>query len=865
MAAGTVPADILLMSGTCVVNEAILTGESIPQSKFPPSSDTNEILQPLLPAHRPHILFCGSNVVQLQQGDRTARGKMYSPPHGGGVGLVMRTGFCTQKGELLRSISCCGDSVSVNNKEALAFMGVLLVFAVAASSYVLNNSWSSGKTTHFKLLMRCIMIITTVIPPELPIELSMAVTARMKSLMQVGVFCTQPFRLPYAGRVGICIFDKTGTLTSDDLQLQCVVAAADVPVKSRWNLSSQDIDAMSATVLTGCHSLITVDGRIEGHPEEKAAAVRCGLQLRGDKSFDSIRQVNVERLKMFPFNSGLARMSVIATVSTKRERSISVLVKGAPETIKPLLSSVPAEYDACYQAAAAQGGRVLALAFKALEGSQGNCLNLSRDDAESSLVFAGFAILCSPMKLRSLDTIKQLVAAGERVVMSTGDHPLTACHVSRVLGIAPLACAILDVKEGGRGGDLDSRLRWQWPALDQKDSAFSLHAQEEGSIQKMAEKFDLCVTGSALSAMRRDEEKLGQGFMDCLVEKTRVFARVTPDQKEYVVRVLNDRGHVTMMCGDGTNDVGALKQSHCGVGLLARDENDLSTYRPLRPQPIFNFNRNSRGQNVHRRHDDTHVELGDASIASPFTSHVGSVVSCVDIIRQGRGSLVTTIEIYKIIALNCLVNAFVLSVLFLDGVKFGDFQMTASGLISVIIFMLVTQAKPMDQLASYRPPASIFTMYFWVSVLSQFSVHLYAVLAASDLVKTSAQVAQEDLDLDSTFKPNALNSVMFLVAMSIQNITFAMNYQGRPFVASFFDYKPLLFAVTTSFVLTLAVMFEISPALNSLLEFAPFPSAEFRMQLVKIILADMAATVAVESAVHLLLYKRACASKSDKL
>lgn len=87
---------------------------------------------------------------------------MYSPPHGGGVGLVMRTGFCTQKGELLRSISCCDDSVSVNNKEALAFMGVLLVFAVAASSYVLNNSWSSGKTSHFKLLMRCIMIITTV-------------------------------------------------------------------------------------------------------------------------------------------------------------------------------------------------------------------------------------------------------------------------------------------------------------------------------------------------------------------------------------------------------------------------------------------------------------------------------------------------------------------------------------------------------------------------------------------------------------------------------------------------------------------------------------------------------------------------------
>jgi hypothetical protein len=93
-----------------------------------------------------------------------------------------------------------------------------------------------------------------------------------------------------------------------------------------------------------------------------------------------------------------------------------------------------------------------------------------------------------------------------------------------------------------------------------------------------------------------------------------------------------------------------------------------------------------------------------------------------------------------------------------------------------------------------------------------------------------------------------------------------------------------------SFVLTFVVLFELSPALNSILEFVPFPSPEFRMQLVKIILGDMAATVAVESAAHLLLYKvrsefmhflfslshrsdllvmhleqRACASKNDKL
>ena len=82
---------------------------------------------------------------------------------------------------------------------------------------------------------------------------------------------------------------------------------------------------------------------------------------------------------------------------------------------------------------------------------------------------------------------------------------------------------------------------WQWPALDQRDSAFSLQAEDEGSVQKMAGKFDVCVTGSALAALLRDEQRLGSEIMHTLVEKTRVFARVTPDQKEFVVRVLNDR------------------------------------------------------------------------------------------------------------------------------------------------------------------------------------------------------------------------------------------------------------------------------------------------------------------------------------
>jgi cation-transporting ATPase 13A1 len=109
------------------------------------------------------------------------------------------------------------DRVTVENPEVYLYLLVLLVFALIASYKVLTEGLKDIDRSRYKIMLRCVMIITSVVPPDLPMQLSLAVNYSIISMIRKNIFCTEPFRIPLAGKVNICCFDKTGTLTKNDL------------------------------------------------------------------------------------------------------------------------------------------------------------------------------------------------------------------------------------------------------------------------------------------------------------------------------------------------------------------------------------------------------------------------------------------------------------------------------------------------------------------------------------------------------------------------------------------------------------------------------------------------------------------------
>jgi cation-transporting ATPase 13A1 len=150
------------------------------------------------------------------------------------------------------------------------------------------------------------------------------VNLSLVALVQKGIFCTEPFRVPLAGQISTCCFDKTGTLTSDSMEvggvhgLQYPAPASEAmdekDAESRTPLD-QKLPFLSTAVMTACNGLTLVEGEIVGDPLEKAALQAVQWMMIGPDLVTSKPSKGGDRLhilRRYPFASELQRMAVLA-------------------------------------------------------------------------------------------------------------------------------------------------------------------------------------------------------------------------------------------------------------------------------------------------------------------------------------------------------------------------------------------------------------------------------------------------------------------------------------------------------------------------------------------------------------------------
>lgn len=326
-----VACDMVLVEGTAIVNEAMLSGESTPLLKDSVQLRPKDDQIDLEGLDKNACLYGGTKVLQITrleaesaEAEAKAKAVVELAPDNGALAIVTRTGFETSQGRLVRTMIFSTERVSANNVEALLFILFLLMFALAAAWYV----WVEGvekDRKRSKLMLDCVLIITSVVPPELPMELSLAVNTSLAALSKYAIYCTEPFRIPLAGRIDIACFDKTGTLTGEDLVVEGIAGYGEQST-GKDMISVSNATRETILVLATAHALVKLDdGEVVGDPMEKATLSALGWSLgrndiltskAGDgneKSSSSAGPSQVQIKRRFQFSSALKRQSAVAT------------------------------------------------------------------------------------------------------------------------------------------------------------------------------------------------------------------------------------------------------------------------------------------------------------------------------------------------------------------------------------------------------------------------------------------------------------------------------------------------------------------------------------------------------------------------
>ncbi|MFV9614942.1 MAG: cation-transporting P-type ATPase [Gammaproteobacteria bacterium] len=519
-AEGLVPGDIvLLQSGDKVpadlrlfrvkglqVQEAALTGESLAVGKI-----TDAVAEQAVIGDRRNMAFSGTIVT-----------------HGQGAGVVVATGTQTQLGHisalvadvdkvttpLLRQMSQFGQALTV----AILIIAVLnFAFGVLVHDYLLTD-----------MFLASVSLAVAAIPEGLPAIMTITLAIGVQRMAQRNAIIRKLPAVETLGAVSVICSDKTGTLTRNEMTVRSIstfqnlfeLAGAGYDPHGAISLDNKDIqagqrplllEALRAAVLCNDAALENNnnDWSVHGDPMEGAllvAGLKAGLDLK-------LEAKNYPRTDLIPFES---EHRFMATLHHSHKNEAFIYLKGAPERVLDMCA-YQRTYDgeqaldkdywlARLEEMADHGQRVLAIAVKPVAKDQ---MELNFADVENGLTMLALFGLIDPPRTEAIKAVQTCGRAGIRVKMITGDHGITARAIARQLKL--------------------------------------------GNVEDI-------LTGQDIDQM--GEENLRKSVLD-----VDVYARVDPEHKLLLVRLLQEQGKIVAMTGDGVNDAPALKRADVGTAM----------------------------------------------------------------------------------------------------------------------------------------------------------------------------------------------------------------------------------------------------------------------------------------------------------
>ena len=498
-----VAADIRLLAGAVEVDMSALTGESVPVLRSAAMEDVNV---PLLSAH--DLLFSGTSCTGGQ-----ARGVAFATGMGTEIGRIAA---------LSERVEPDPSPLEVQVRRA--------AWLIAAVSVMLGLSFIPVATlaAHLTLINSLIFaagLLAGMVPEGLLPVITLALAVAVRELASRGALVKRLSAVETLGSTDVICTDKTGTLTQNRMTpVAAWTAAGQTDIETEHPDSLVDSPQWSSPLESlGRIAARCNNARLEGPAgavgDPTEIALLTAARILGAETDLTTREAN--RRWQFHFDPELKLMS---TIDRSGDGSSVVHTKGAPEALLTRCShildadgqSVPFDasqrrrVEAAVNTFAARGLRVLGFARRQLPPEKR--LPHRRAIAEQDLCFVGLIAMLDPPRTGVAEAVAKCRTAGIRIIVITGDHPLTAAATAQRIGITGPHPRVVT-----------------------------------------AEDFD-----------RLDENQLTELIRE---QPEVIFARASPEAKLHIAEALRGEGHVVAMTGDGVNDAPALRRADIGVAM----------------------------------------------------------------------------------------------------------------------------------------------------------------------------------------------------------------------------------------------------------------------------------------------------------